>query len=79
MVNPLSNYMRITEKLKNLKTNKLNNLIVLSVLLIAAFLRLWQLGSIPPSLTSDEASLGYNAFSILKTGREIRAIFADDI
>ena len=70
MVNPLSNYMRITEKLKNLKTNKLNNLIVLSVLLIAAFLRLWQLGSIPPSLTSDEASLGYNAFSILKTGRD---------
>jgi 4-amino-4-deoxy-L-arabinose transferase-like glycosyltransferase len=33
-------------------------------------LRLWKLGSIPPGLTPDEASLGYNAFSILKTGRD---------
>ena len=37
---------------------------------MAAFLRLWNLGSIPPGLTPDEASLGYNAYSILKTGRD---------
>lgn len=40
------------------------------ILLVAAVLRLWNLGSIPPSLTPDEASLGYNAYSILKTGRD---------
>jgi len=40
------------------------------ILVTAAFLRLWRLGSVPPSLTSDEAALGYNAYSILKTGRD---------
>jgi 4-amino-4-deoxy-L-arabinose transferase-like glycosyltransferase len=40
------------------------------ILLVAAVLRLWKLGSIPPHLTPDEASLGYNAYSILKTGRD---------
>jgi 4-amino-4-deoxy-L-arabinose transferase-like glycosyltransferase len=38
--------------------------------LVAAFLRLWYLGVNPPHLTPDEASLGYNAYSILKTGRD---------
>lgn len=40
------------------------------VLFAAAFLRLYKLGSIPPHLTPDEAALGYNAFSIMKTGRD---------
>lgn len=40
------------------------------ILLTAAVLRLWHLGSIPPGLTPDEASLGYNAYSILKIGRD---------
>jgi len=46
------------------------NWILILILLGAALLRLWQLGSIPPSLTPDEASLGYNAYSILKTGKD---------
>jgi 4-amino-4-deoxy-L-arabinose transferase-like glycosyltransferase len=33
-------------------------------------LRIYKLGTIPPHLTSDEASLGYNAYSILKTGKD---------
>lgn len=37
---------------------------------VAFFLRLYRLGSIPPHLTPDEASLGYNAYSILKTGKD---------
>ncbi|OGM32914.1 hypothetical protein A3D01_05050 [Candidatus Woesebacteria bacterium RIFCSPHIGHO2_02_FULL_39_13] len=45
------------------------NLIII-ILLVAAFLRLWKLGTIPPHLTSDEAALGYNAYSILKTGKD---------
>lgn len=40
------------------------------IILLAAVLRLWKLDSIPPHLTPDEASLGYNAYSILKTGRD---------
>lgn len=40
------------------------------IILIAALLRFWQLGSIPPSPDWDEAALGYNAYSILKTGRD---------
>jgi 4-amino-4-deoxy-L-arabinose transferase-like glycosyltransferase len=40
------------------------------VLLLAGVLRLWQIGSNPPGLTPDEAALGYNAYSILKTGRD---------
>lgn len=42
--------------------------LILGILVVAAILRLWKLGSIPPHLTPDEASLGYNAYSILKTG-----------
>ena len=44
--------------------------ILLIIILVAAVLRLWKLGSIPPHLTPDEAALGYNAYSILKTGRD---------
>lgn len=40
------------------------------VILIAAVIRFWELGNIPPSLDWDEAALGYNAYSILKTGRD---------
>ncbi|MBI4130368.1 hypothetical protein HY468_03565 [Candidatus Roizmanbacteria bacterium] len=43
---------------------------LLGVLLLAGFLRLYQLSSNPPGLTWDEASLGYNAYSILKTGKD---------
>ena len=42
----------------------------LLIILIAAFLRFYQLGINPPSLTWDEASIGYNAYSILKTGKD---------
>jgi len=62
--------MKINKEQKKLKIKKINGIILLIILLIAAILRLWKLGSIPPSLTSDEASLGYNAYSILKTGRD---------
>lgn len=50
----------------NLKSKKL----LILILLVAAFLRLWKLGTIPPHLTPDEAALGYNAYSILETGRD---------
>lgn len=38
------------------------------ILLLAVFLRFWQLGEIPPGVHTDEADTGYSAYSILKTG-----------
>ncbi|MCL5798015.1 MAG: glycosyltransferase family 39 protein [Patescibacteria group bacterium] len=43
---------------------------LISIIALAFFLRFWQLGANPASLDWDEASLGYNAYSILKTGRD---------
>ena len=45
-------------------------LFFLSILLVASVLRLWQLGMTPVSPDWDEVALGYNAYSILKTGRD---------
>lgn len=40
------------------------------IIVIAAVIRLWQLGNVPASPDWDEAALGYNAYSILTTGRD---------
>ena len=45
-------------------------LVLAIILLVALALRIYKIGSIPPGLTPDEASLGYNAYSILKTGKD---------
>jgi len=44
--------------------------ILISILLIAFVLRFYKLEEIPPSLNWDEVSIGYNAYSILKTGKD---------
>src|SRR3989338_11079234 len=55
----------------NILNKKLTKYIILVLLvIIGAFLRFYQLGINPPSLNWDEASLGYNAYSILKTGAD---------
>lgn len=46
-----------------------NRLILILIVLLAFALRFWWVASLPPGLTWDEAALGYNAYSILKTGR----------
>ncbi|MEK9146636.1 MAG: phospholipid carrier-dependent glycosyltransferase [Patescibacteria group bacterium] len=48
----------------------MNKTLLIIIILLAAFLRLYKLGSVPPSLYWDEASLGYNAYSILITARD---------
>jgi 4-amino-4-deoxy-L-arabinose transferase-like glycosyltransferase len=40
------------------------------ILFLAFFLRFYQISSNPPGLYWDEASIGYNAYSILKTGKD---------
>lgn len=44
--------------------------LLFAIVIIAALLRFFQLGVSPPSLDWDEASLGYNAYSILQTGAD---------
>src|SRR3989344_5692592 len=40
------------------------------ILLIASILRLWKLDEVPVSLFGDELEVGYQAYSILKTGKD---------
>ena len=44
--------------------------ILFLIIIMASLLRLVGLGSNPSHLTQDEAALGYNAYSILKTGKD---------
>lgn len=50
--------------------NKFSNIIFLLILMVSVFLRFYQLGVNPPSLDWDEASIGYNAYSVLQTGAD---------
>jgi len=45
-------------------------LTLLLILFLAAFLRLFKISSAPPSLNWDEVSHGYNAYSIITTGKD---------
>ena len=47
-----------------------NKIILLAIFLLSFILRFYKLGVNPPSLYWDEVSLGYNAYSILKTARD---------
>ena len=44
--------------------------ILIFLVILASFLRLWQLQTFPPGFSADEATIGYNAYSILKTGAD---------
>ncbi len=44
--------------------------VLIIIIIFAGFLRFYQLGENPASMNSDEAAIGYNAYSILKTGRD---------
>ncbi len=44
--------------------------LLISIILLASILRFYKLGVTPPGLYWDEVSLGYNAYSILKTAKD---------
>lgn len=44
--------------------------ILILILLAASFLRLWKISYVPVSLFGDEVDLGYQAYSVLKTGKD---------
>ncbi len=48
----------------------MRKLIIIPILLLAGLLFFYNLGEVPKGLYSDEAVVGYNAFSVLKTGRD---------
>lgn len=45
------------------------------IIIVSIFLRFWQLGQVPPSPDWDEAAIGYDAYSIIHTGRDEFGIF----
>src|SRR3989344_3441575 len=48
-------------------------IILILILILCLFLRLFHLDSRPLGFTWDEAALGYNAYSLLQTGRDEHA------
>lgn len=55
--------------MNKIKANKYLILLFL-IFIIGSFFRFYKLGSIPPGPEWDEASVGYNAFSIAQTGKD---------
>ena len=48
----------------------MNRLFLASILVLAAVLRFWDIGKLPNGLHWDEQDTGYQAYSLLKTGRD---------
>ncbi|OGH14290.1 MAG: hypothetical protein A2687_01540 [Candidatus Levybacteria bacterium RIFCSPHIGHO2_01_FULL_38_26] len=51
-------------------TKKAEYIFLLFIVCAASILRLWNLGVVPPSPDWDEVALGYNAYSIMQTGKD---------
>lgn len=49
---------------------KSSHFILVVILVLGLFVRIWQIDKVPPSLYWDEMDAGYQAFSILKTGKD---------
>lgn len=45
-------------------------ILLILIVILASFLRVWNLSYVPPSLDWDEVAYGYNAYSILQTGKD---------
>src|SRR3989344_6109468 len=56
--------------MRNIKAVIFEILVLFLILLIGSFLYLYKLDSIPSGIYADEAETGYNAYSILKTGKD---------
>lgn len=54
---------------------KINLIIFSLILLLAIFLRIYKLESLPPALFGDEVDVGYQAYSLLKTGKDLTGRF----
>lgn len=43
---------------------------LIGIVVIASFLRLYRLSAVPPGVNRDEASIGYTAYSLMRTGND---------
>ncbi len=50
--------------------NKIHKILLFLIIILNFFVRVYSLDKSPPSVNFDEAAVGYNAYSILKTGRD---------
>ncbi|RYY19571.1 MAG: hypothetical protein EOO36_05495 [Cytophagaceae bacterium] len=53
---------------KRLSRRQLHHLLVVAVLALGVFVRVWHFPSVPPGLNQDEAASAYEAFSLAETG-----------
>lgn len=44
--------------------------LLLLIIILAALLRIWGIAQIPAGLNADEAAIGYNAYSLIHTGKD---------
>jgi len=58
-----------------MKLSKKTFIFLALIIILAALLRLFNLADIPPSLYTDEANQGYNAYSIMLTGKDEHGTF----
>jgi 4-amino-4-deoxy-L-arabinose transferase-like glycosyltransferase len=49
---------------------KLKIILFWLIIVLATFLRLWNLNNYPAGLNADEAAIGYNAYSLIQTGKD---------
>ena len=49
---------------------KIKKILLIIIILLSAFLRLWNLSVFPSGLNADEAAIGYNVYSLIETGKD---------
>jgi 4-amino-4-deoxy-L-arabinose transferase-like glycosyltransferase len=49
---------------------KARKFLIIGIILVAGFLRFWKISQVPVSLFSDELDVGYQAYSVIETGKD---------
>lgn len=57
------------------KKISLPQILLIAIIVLTCFLRLWNLNKVPVSLFGDELDVGYQAYSVLKTGKDYSGNF----
>lgn len=60
---------------KNFFGISITGFLLTGIIVLAFILRIWMIGSVPVSLSGDDADIGYHAYSIFKTGKDYTGHF----
>lgn len=60
----------INTKMISLASRSTHIFLITILIVLAGFLRIYKIATVPPGLNQDETAIGYNAYSILVTGRD---------